>query len=150
MKKVVTTAVVGIVSLLALSACGTGTSDYKQANGKPGQHSTASHKDAPSMTTAQKAALQSAPSYLSMGGFSRTGLIQQLSSKAGEGFKMADAVWAVKHANPDWNAQAVQSAKSYMDMGGFSKASLIQQLTSKSGEGFTPAQAAFAAHKVGY
>ena len=102
------------------------------------------------MTTGQRAALESAQSYLSMGGFSRAGLIGQLTSKAREGFKMADAVWAVNHTDADWNAQAVGSAKSYMDMGGFSRASLISQLTSKAGEEFTPKQAAYAAHKVGY
>jgi hypothetical protein len=152
-------AVAASLALVALgaSACDTGTSDYKHASDK-GTHSNKaaassdkSKKAEPSMTTGQKAALQSAQSYLSMGsGFSRTGLIEQLSSKMGEGFKKPDAIWAVNHTDADWNAQAVESAKGYMKMGGFSKTSLVQQLDSKMGEGFTPAQAAFAAHKVGY
>jgi hypothetical protein len=52
---------------------------------------------APAPTVAQEQALESAKSYLDMGGFSRAGLIDQLSSSAGEGFKMADARWAVNH-----------------------------------------------------
>lgn len=154
----INTTVATVAASLALvafgaTACDTGTSDYKHASAK-GSHSKANAKDTkkaePSMTTGQKAALESAQSYLSMGGFSRAGLVGQLSSKAGEGFKMADAVWAVDHTDADWNAQAVESAKSYMKMGGFSKAALIDQLSSKAGAGFTPAQAAYAAHKVGY
>jgi hypothetical protein len=104
---------------------------------------------APAPTVAQEQALESAKSYLDMGGFSRAGLIDQLSSSAGEGFAKADAIWAVKHAHADWNEQAVLSAKSYLDMGGFSRASLIDQLSSSAGEGFTVAQATYAANQVG-
>ena len=151
MKFTTTTATVAAtLALVAFgaSACDTGTSDYKHASGKQGHHATA--KSEPKGTTSQVAALQSAQSYLSMGGFSRAGLIGQLTSKAGEGFKLADATWAVNHADADWNAQAVESAKSYKSMGGFSKAGLMDQLTSKAGEQFTQAQAAYAVHKVGY
>jgi hypothetical protein len=104
---------------------------------------------APAPTVAQEQALESAKSYLDMGGFSRKGLIEQLSSSAGEGFDHADAVWAVNHSGADWNAQAVESAKSYLEMGGFSRASLIDQLHSSAGEGFTLAQATYAADQVG-
>jgi hypothetical protein len=84
-----------------------------------------------------------------MSGFSRAGLIQQLSSKAGEGFKRADAVFAVNHIKVDWNKEAVESVKSYLEMSGFSRASLVQQLSSKAGEQFTLAQATYAANRVG-
>ena len=94
-------------------------------------------------TIGQREALLSAKSYLSMGGFSRAGLIQQLSSSAGEGFSHADAVWAVDHAHANWNAEAVQSAKSYLSMGGFSRSGLIHQLESPYGEHFTHAQAVY-------
>jgi hypothetical protein len=40
-------------------------------------------------------AAKSAKSYLSMTSFSRAGLIQQLSSSAGEGFTHAQAVYGV-------------------------------------------------------
>jgi hypothetical protein len=84
-----------------------------------------------------------------MSGFSRAGLIQQLSSKAGEGFKTADAIFAVNHITVDWNKEAVESAKSYLQTGGMSRAGLIQQLSSNAGEQFTPAQATYAANHVG-
>jgi host cell surface-exposed lipoprotein len=84
-----------------------------------------------------------------MSGFSRAGLIQQLTSKMGEGFKMSDAVFAVNHVKVDWNKEAVESAKSYLDMSSFSRAGLIQQLSSKAGDQFTVAQATYAANHVG-
>jgi hypothetical protein len=103
----------------------------------------------PKYTVAQKQAIQSARGYLDMGGTSRAGLIDQLSSKYGEGFKTADARFAVNHIKVDWNAQAVESVKGYLDMGGFSRAGLIAQLSSKSGEKFTLAQAKYAVRRVG-
>jgi hypothetical protein len=39
-------------------------------------------------------AVKSAKSYMEMGGFSRASLIDQLESKAGEGFTHAQAVYA--------------------------------------------------------
>jgi hypothetical protein len=103
----------------------------------------------PKATTAQEQATKSAQSYVDMSGFSRAGLIQQLTSSAGEGFATADATYAINHIKVDWNAEAVESAKSYLKMGGFSRASLIQQLHSTSGEGYTLRQATYAANKVG-
>jgi hypothetical protein len=84
-----------------------------------------------------------------MSGFSRAGLIGQLSSTSGEGFNVADAVFAVNHIKVDWNKEAVESAKSYLEMGGFSRAGLIQQLSSKAGDQFTLAQATYAATQAG-
>jgi ABC-type transport system substrate-binding protein len=105
---------------------------------------------APAYTLAQEQARLSAMDYLSMGsGFSRAGLIEQLSSSAGEGFKKADATFAVDHITVNWNKQAVLSAKGYLSMGGFSRSSLIEQLTSQYGEQFTLAQATYAANHVG-
>ena len=95
MKRIITAAVVGTLAAVAFSACDTGTSDYKHASDKSGHHAKATKNDsAPDMTTGQKAALESAQSYLSMGGFSRAGLIGQLTSKAGEGFTPAQAAFA--------------------------------------------------------
>jgi host cell surface-exposed lipoprotein len=112
---------------------------------------TTSPPPAPKMTVAQQQAVASARSYLSLGsGFSRAGLINQLSSSSGEGFSKADAAFAVDSLNVNWNEQAVESAKGYMSLGsGFSRAGLIEQLSSSSGEGFTHAQAVYAANKVG-
>jgi hypothetical protein len=96
-------------------------------------------------------AVLSAKSYLALGqGFSRAGLIQQLTSSSGAGFTQAQAEYAIDYLKPDWDAQAVLSAKSYLALGqGFSRAGLIQQLTSSSGAGFTQAQAEYAVSKVG-
>ena len=117
---------------------------------EPTESSAAPSTPTQQLTVSQQQALESAKSYLAMGsGFSRAGLIEQLSSKAGEGFPKADAVWAVDHLDVDWNQQAVLSAKNYLEMGGFSRASLIEQLSSSAGEGFTRAQAEYAANKVG-
>jgi hypothetical protein len=100
-------------------------------------------------TVAQQQALDATQQYVDLQGFSRKGLLRQLTSKAGNGFSTADATWAVNHVKVDWNAEAVESAKSYLDMGGFSRSSLIKQLTSAYGDGFTKAQAQYAVKKVG-
>ena len=92
----------------------------------------------------QREALEAAKSYLSLGSFSRTGLIEQLSSEYGEGFTRAEAVWAVNHVKANWKAEAVEAARSYLKTGSFSRAGLIDQLSSPYGEGFTRAQAVYA------
>jgi Host cell surface-exposed lipoprotein len=95
-------------------------------------------------------AVDSAKGYLSEGqGFSEQGLLQQLTTTAGEGFTEAQAEYAISYLHPDWDAQAVDSAKSYLGDGeGFSRSSLIQQLTSSYGAGFTEAQAEYAVNKA--
>lgn len=105
---------------------------------------------APSMTVAQQQAVDAAQGYLSLGsGFSKAGLIQQLTSSAGSGFAPADAGFAVTYLHPDWDAQALDAAKGYMALGGFSRESLLQQLTSPYGGQFTTAQATYAVNAVG-
>lgn len=105
----------------------------------------------PSMTAGQQQAVTSAQGYLSDGeGFSYNGLLQQLTSSAGEGFANSDAAFALNYLNPDWNAQAVIAAKGYLADGeGFSRSSLIQQLTSAYGDGFTEAQAEYGVTQAG-
>lgn len=105
---------------------------------------------APAMTSDQQQAVQSAQGYLTDGeGFSYAGLLQQLTSAAGDGFSNADATFAINYLNPNWDQQAVESAQGYLDDGeGFSKSSLLQQLTSTYGEGFTNAQAEYAISKT--
>lgn len=102
-----------------------------------------------SLTVPQKNAVRSAKQYLEMQGFSRNGLISQLSSDAGEGYKMEDATAAVDSLNIDWNKQAERSAKQYLDMQGFSCKGLIQQLSSSAGEKFTKEQATHGARAAG-
>ena len=106
-------------------------------------------KPAPQYTAAQENAIGSANDYLAMSGFSRAGLIKQLSSPYGSGYTEADATFAVDHLNVDWNQQAVRSAKDYLSMTHFSRAGLIEQLSSPYGSGYTVAQATYAANNVG-
>jgi len=141
----ITSALVTVIAVTALSACevdtsGTGSTDH------PVKDQAA---DSPDYTAAQENAIESAQTYLDMSGFSRAGLIRQLTAKAGDGFKKADAVFAVNHIKVDWNKEAVESAKAYLDMSSFSRAGLIQQLSSKAGDQFTTAQATYAANHVG-
>jgi hypothetical protein len=84
-----------------------------------------------------------------MTGFSRKGLITQLSSDAGEGYDEADAAVAVDSLNADWNENAARSAKQYLSMTGFSCKGLIQQLSSNAGEKYTVEQATYGAHQAG-
>jgi len=95
-------------------------------------------------------AVDSATGYLSEGqGFSEQGLLQQLTTSAGEGFTEAQGEYAISHVHPDWDAQAVDAAKGYLGDGeGFSRSGLIQQLESSYGAGFTEAQAEYAVNKV--
>jgi uncharacterized protein len=97
----------------------------------------------------QKNAVQSAKQYLSFKGFSRDGLIHQLSSRAGSGYDISDATVAVDSLKVDWDEQAVIAAKSYLDMMAFSCQRLTQQLSSRAGSKFTPEQAIYGAKKAG-
>lgn len=110
-------------------------------------------EEAPEMTRSQENAIRSAESYLDLKGFSRQGLIEQLSSEYGEGFSKKDATFAVDYLEDtdavDWNAEAVESAESYLDLKGFSRQGLIEQLESEYGDGFTHKQAVYAVNQVG-
>ncbi len=93
--------------------------------------------------------MRSAESYLNFKGFSRAGLIRQLSSEYGEGFSVEDATFAVDYLNVDWNEQAAKAAQSYLDFKGFSRSGLIQQLESEYGDQFTHEQAVYGVNAVG-
>ncbi|MBK6311995.1 MAG: Ltp family lipoprotein [Candidatus Microthrix sp.] len=82
-------------------------------------------------------------------GFSRQGLIDQISSEYGDQFSVQDATAAVDSLNVDYNAEAVQSASSYLEFSGFSCQGLIDQLSSEYGDQYTIDQANFAASQVG-
>lgn len=97
----------------------------------------------------QANAARSAQQYLDMTGFSRRGLIEQLSSEAGNGYSVGDATAAVDSLTVDWDEQAVRSAKQYLDMTGFSCSGLIEQLSSDSGSKYTKDQARHGAEKAG-
>jgi Host cell surface-exposed lipoprotein len=99
----------------------------------------------PAMTASEASAVQDAQQYLStVGGFSQSGLIQQLEY---DQFSAADATFAVNYINPNWNTEAAQDAQNYMNtVGGFSCGSLLQQLEY---DGFTQSQAEYGTNSVG-
>lgn len=101
------------------------------------------------LTGPQNNAARTAKQYLSMGGFSRDGLIEQLSSDAGDGFEISDATVAVDSLNINWNQEAVKSAKQYLNMMGFSCKGLIEQLSSSAGDKYTVEQATYGAKQAG-
>lgn len=101
------------------------------------------------LTMAQENAVRSARQYISISGFSRAGLIRQLSADTGDGYDVGDATMAVDSMNIDWNAEAVRSAKQYLSMSGFSCKGLIRQLSSSAGDGYTESQAIYGAKQAG-
>jgi hypothetical protein len=109
----------------------------------------AAPKEAASLTGPQRNAVRSAKQYLSISGFSRDGLINQLSSSYGSGYEVADATVAVDSLGVDWNANAVRSAKQYLGISGFSCQGLIRQLSSDAGSKYTVSQATYGARQAG-
>ena len=100
------------------------------------------------MTSGQENALQAGQNYVDTLAFSKAGLIQQLSSSAGDGYSKADATFAANNVDADWNEEAVEAAQNYLDTMPMSQDALIQQLSSSAGDKFTPAQAQYAASTV--
>jgi hypothetical protein len=108
-----------------------------------------SAQEAPKMTAGQANAVESAENYLSFAPFSRQGLIEQLSSDAGDGYSVKDATFAVDHITVDWNEQAAKAAKNYLEMTAFSRQGLIEQLSSDAGDGYTKKQAIYGVDQAG-
>lgn len=102
-----------------------------------------------SMTNQQKNAVRSAKNYIGFAGFSRDGLINQLSSEAGDGYSMDDATVAVDSLNIDYNEQASKSAENYLSITGFSCDGLVEQLSSPAGDKYTKEQAEYGAKAAG-
>ena len=120
------------------------TAPSTSAAGNSGNTGSAS-----TLTTSQQNAVTAAKDYLSTSGFSKQGLIVQLSSSAGDGYSVSDATVAVDSLTVNWDAEAVQDAKQYLQGQSFSCQGLIQQLSSSAGDQFTEAQAQYGAAKVG-
>jgi len=110
---------------------------------------TVTNAVAQNLTGPQKNAVRSAQSYLNFKGFSRDGLIGQLSSSFGDNYSVHDATVAVDSMSVDWNEQAIKAAKSYLRFSGFSCKGLINQLSSRAGDKFTVSQATYGAQKAG-
>lgn len=129
----------------------TASVEPKSGNAAPDLPTTKAKVDTESvnLTGPQQNALRSAQQYLNMTGFSKKGLIEQLSSEAGEGYSVEDATAAVDSLSVDWNENAAKSARQYLDISGFSCKGLIQQLSSSAGSGYTVEQATYGARAAG-
>lgn len=101
------------------------------------------------MTNQQKNAVRSAKNYIGFAGFSRDGLINQLSSEAGDGYSVEDATIAVDSLDIDYNEQAGKSAENYLSIMGFSCDGLVEQLSSSAGDKYTAEQAQYGAKLAG-
>ena len=121
------------------------TPEQTEQSAAPGSHLAASGN----LTAAQRNAVRSANSYLQMSGFSRQGLIDQLSSEFGDSYSVGDATVAVNSLSTDWNAQAARAAVSYLELSGFSCRGLIDQLSSEDGDKYTVEQATYGATQAG-
>jgi len=171
-KHTVRNLVIGSIALVAvIGGCSTalaGGSNTTEADmpaatsssqaGKPAEKNVDPKTEAPeskpadppktAMTTSQEEAVEAAESYLSSGSFSKKGLYDQLTSAYGSDFSKADARFALKQVDVDYNAEAVEAAESYLSSGSFSKKGLFGQLTSDSGSQFTENQATFAVKHI--
>ena len=123
----------------------------------PTDASETSTEEAPATETAPDAgltgargnAVRSARNYLEMTGFSKEGLIDQLSSPYGDQYSKADATAAVNSmTDVNWNEQAARKAKSYLEMSPFSCTGLIDQLASQYADKFTRAEATYGAKQT--
>lgn len=116
--------------------------DRGQAVSKTRSRSTP-EADKHSLSPQEQNAVESAKQYLGFSAFSRHGLIDQLSSRAGDGYPQSAATKAVDSLHVNWNTQAVKAAKQYLETSAFSRAGLIGQLDSRAGAGFTHSQAVY-------
>lgn len=163
-----------LVAFIAFSAIGSGSTDNnssaevdvpanleeQRSNNEPsstpapeereGESPTTEEPDnTPSLTVSQQNAVRSARSYISFSGFSRQGLIDQLSSEYGDKYPVEDATIAVDSLNINYNEQAEKSARSYLEFSGFSCQGLIDQLSSPYGDKYTLEQAQHGAKAAG-
>ena len=103
---------------------------------------------ADSLTGPEKNAVRSAQRHVDYKGWSRAGLIDQLSSKYGSGYPRAVAITAVDSLNIDWYEQAARAAQRHVDYKGWSCRNLIKQLSSEYGSQFTLDQATYGARQT--
>ena len=139
-----------IVATLLVASCGAeGSPSNAPAEAASTSEPVAAAEKSPSLTGPQRNAVRSARQYLNMTGFSRDGLIEQLSSSFGDGYDVADATAAVDSLDVDWNENAARSAAQYLSMSGFSCDGLVEQLSSSAGDKYTESQARYGAQKAG-
>ena len=97
-------------------------------------------------------AYETALVYIDMMGFSRQGLIDQLTSEWGDGFSLEEATIAVdaleNNGAVDWNEQAVKAAIDYAEKMNYSEATILEELESDYSGKFTHEQAAYAIEHI--
>ena len=148
------TLLAGIALVVSIAGCGSKSQDQGSLL-PPDKQSTekvlpqAEEPSSQQLFGPKANAVRSAKQYLSISGFSRDGLIEQLSSDAGDGYEIGDATFAVDSLNNDWNSEAVRSAKQYLSISGFSCDGLIEQLSSSAGDKYTVSQATYGAQQAG-
>ncbi|MFR4400934.1 MAG: Ltp family lipoprotein [Peptococcus niger] len=141
--------------LLILPACGSPPANESSSSASISSSSVSSYTPAESsdeetsskstsnIPREYKSALNSAKNYLSISGFSKAGLYDQLTSDAGDKFTPEAAQYAIDNLKVDWNKQALKCAENYQDMD-MSPAEIYDQLVSSAGEQFTPEEAQYA------
>lgn len=155
---------IGAIAVIAAIASGMGGEDAADSNDEAANATTATApgedadveavadekpvKKEKELTPGQENALRAGQNYIDMMGFSKKGLIGQLSSKYGDGYARKDAIFAANHVDVDWNAEAAEAAKNYLDTMPFSRTELIHQLESSAGDKFTHAQAVYGANRA--
>ena len=145
MKKVLVI-VLSLSMMFCFFGCGSDTkesSDYDDTKYEYDNNAISTKSD-DNATIGQKNALQTAKDYLTVMGFSYTGLIEQLEY---EGYSSEEATYGADNCGADWNEQAVKVAQDYIDTMPFSRQELIEQLVY---EGFTSEQAEYGVSGVGY
>ncbi|HHO5503772.1 TPA: Ltp family lipoprotein, partial [Staphylococcus aureus] len=128
-----------ILIIIGISAC-TGALVNDVNNG--GSDSNSETKIDKNATREQKSALNKAKTYSSVMHMSKDGIYNQLISEA-DGFKEADAKYAVDNLKADYKKNALAKAKDYAKTQNMSNDAIYNQLTS-SVEGFTEEQARYA------
>ena len=147
--RTVAAALVSVAALAALAASGGTSPDGRGINSGSAPPQSAPKSPGARYTVSQQNAINAAKDYLSTAAFSKKGLIEQLSSSAGDGYPYKDAVFAVEHLHVSWDLEAVQAAKDYLHTSSFSCQGLIEQLSSPAGDNYTEGQAQYAAKEVG-
>lgn len=152
MSSVMRKAVVGAMAFVLVGCGGETVSNTANGNSASDLPTDAADPAEPApagLTGPQQNAVRSAKEYLGIAGFSRDGLIEQLSSSAGDGYELSDATAAVDSLDVDWNENAARSAREYLSMSGFSCKGLIEQLSSSAGDKYTVSQATYGAQQAG-
>lgn len=99
-----------------------------------------------SATMGEKNALASAKQYLSVMGFSYSGLMNQLETF--DEYSHEEAKYAVDNCGANWKEQAARSAKNYLSVMAFSRKGLIEQLVNF--DGYTREEAEYGVKQNGY